>query len=152
MKRSKALLLGFSVLGLLIFALTNHYRIDYTKQYESQNRESISSHYGSKYEAAKTGPMLMEFSSPYCPSCRKTAPLIEKLTDACPKQGINVIQYDASNDENSYLVQQLSIQVLPSVVFFDESGNEVARLEGIQTEETIASYLKKIGGQACLSV
>jgi len=95
------------------------------------------------------GPMMMELYSPYCPSCSQMAPLVESLAKSCDAQGVSVVQYDISAAENEHLVDELSIDAVPTFVFIDETGRETERLVGKQTADALHSGLVGIGGRAC---
>lgn len=95
------------------------------------------------------GPIMMELYSPYCPSCSQMAPLVESLAKSCEAEGVSVVQYDISAAENEYLVDELSIEAVPTFVFIDESGRETERLVGKQTADALHSGLAGIGGRAC---
>lgn len=95
------------------------------------------------------GPMMMELYTPYCPSCMQMAPIIRRLADTCPGNGVQVRQYDVSSAENEHLMEELEIQGVPTFVFIDEAGIEVSRLVGKQSAEALESRLADIGGAAC---
>lgn len=98
---------------------------------------------------AVDGPMMMELYSPYCPSCSQMAPLVDSLAKSCEAEGVSVVQYDISAAENEYLVDELSIEAVPTFVFIDETGRETARLVGKQTFDALHFGLAGIGGRAC---
>jgi len=95
------------------------------------------------------GPMMLELYTPYCPSCRQMAPLVDRLAGACPRNGVTVHQYDISAAEHAHLAEELEVRAVPTFVFIDETGTETSRLVGKQTEETLEAGLADIGGAAC---
>ena len=95
------------------------------------------------------GPMMLELYTPYCPSCLQMAPVIDRLAGTCPKNGVQVRQYDVSTAENEHLLEELEVHAVPTFVFIDEAGVEVSRLVGKQSKETLESRLADIGGAAC---
>lgn len=98
---------------------------------------------------ALDGPMMLELYTPYCPSCRQMAPLVETLAEDCASKGVSVIQYDISSEDNEHLVEALDIDAVPTFVFFDGDGRETGRLVGKQTAEAIRAGLADIGGHTC---
>lgn len=99
--------------------------------------------------AALSGPVMLELYTPYCPSCSQMAPLVEDLAKSCAAEGVSVVQYDISTAENEYLVEELSIEAVPTFLFFDGSGRETARLVGKQTADALHAGLADIGGARC---
>lgn len=95
------------------------------------------------------GPMMLELFTPYCPSCRQMAPLVDRLVGACPRNGVAVHQYDISAPEHEHLADELEVRAVPTFVFIDETGTEISRLVGKQTAESLAAGLADIGGAAC---
>jgi len=98
---------------------------------------------------ATEGPMMLELFTPYCPSCRQMAPLVDRLAGACPRNGVAVHQYDISTPEHEHLAEELEVRAVPTFVFIDETGTEISRLVGKQTEKSLAAGLADIGGAAC---
>jgi thiol:disulfide interchange protein len=95
------------------------------------------------------GPMMLELYTPYCPSCRQMAPLMERLAKSCPQKGVAVVQYDISVSENEHFINELGIDAVPTFVFIDAAGQEAGRLVGSQTAETLHAHLAGIGGEEC---
>ncbi len=117
---------------------------------------ALTEHSRSAPTSAKTeasydddGPMMLELYTPYCPSCSQMAPLVRNLAEDCANQGVSVVQFDISAEENEHLVDELDIRAVPTFLFIDQTGRETARLVGKQTAEALESRLSDIGGRAC---
>ncbi len=76
-------------------------------------------------------------------------PLVENLVTQCDKKGVDVEMIDVSKEENESLIDEYRIVGLPTYVFIDEAGYEVARLVGAQTESTIKQALGALRGEDC---
>jgi len=140
---SRAKLLGL-VFVVTVTAVSVHHLTSDPKKFRARNSEKIPSS-----TDVVDGPMMMELYSPYCPSCSQMAPLVESLAKSCEAEGVSVVQYDISAVENEYLVDELSIEAVPTFVFIDETGREIERLVGKQSADALHSGLAGIGGRAC---
>jgi cytochrome c-type biogenesis protein len=94
-------------------------------------------------------PQMLEIFSEDCPSCKKMAPIVDKIKGRCTKEGVRVDAVDVSKPTSTHLVEELHIIGVPTFLFFDELGLEALRLVGEQTEGTLMRALVQVGGEAC---
>ena len=94
-------------------------------------------------------PTMIEFHSDYCPVCKRMAPLIEALTTQCNQRGVRIVRHDVSNPELEHLVEDYRLVGLPTYLFLDRDGKEVARLVGLQTEIGLLQSLSAVRGEPC---
>ncbi|MBA3752073.1 FAD-dependent oxidoreductase [Candidatus Dependentiae bacterium] len=84
-------------------------------------------------------PLLVEFYSPLCPSCRKMeAPLLalrEKY-----KNLVKILKVKVDQDQQTTLIDKQNITIIPAFVLFNK-GKEIKRLEGEATQETLSSFI-----------
>jgi thiol:disulfide interchange protein len=76
-------------------------------------------------------------------------PLVESLTTQCDRKGVNVEVLDVSLEKNEQLLEEHRIVGLPTYLFIDPKGQEVARLVGAQTESTLRQALGALRGEEC---
>ena len=83
------------------------------------------------------GRVLVDFWAPWCGPCRMQAPILEKLSgDDSVKAKICKI----NTDENASLAQKYGISSIPTLILF-EDGNEIERMVGVQTENSLKQKL-----------
>jgi len=86
-------------------------------------------------------PVVVDFWAPWCGPCRQLAPTIEKLaTEFEGKVKIGKM----NTDENQDTPGGLRISAIPTVLVF-QSGKEVDRLVGVNSESKFRSSLEKLG-------
>ena len=93
--------------------------------------------------------MMIEFFSPTCPACRAVEPTVRKMITTCEGKNIDIILADVTQPQSRAKALRFGIRAIPTFVFLDESGKEVARLLGVQTETTFRNHLAVLLGQAC---
>lgn len=72
------------------------------------------------------GLTLMDVGAPWCPPCRKMAPVIDSLERQYPK--VKVIRIDGSGQDA--LMEQLQVHSFPTFILYN-NGKEIWRKEGI---------------------
>lgn len=75
---------------------------------------------------------LMKFSADWCRPCHQQAKLLEGFKDA------EVVAIDVEEEEE--LAAKYGIRNLPTMILFDEAGNEVQRFTGLTQPEKISAY------------
>ncbi len=102
--------------------------------YRSEESGILYDYTPEAFEAAlKSGkPTLLDFSADWCPPCRITAPILEKLRDEY-RGKVNI--FTANADYERELVQKYGAEWYPTFIFFDKNGEEVMRIQGLIYEE-----------------
>lgn len=86
-------------------------------------------------------PALLEFGAGHCVSCKEMAKIIEELkTTVCDKVEFRMIYADKEKP----LFQQYKIMLIPTQVFLNADGKEVARNVGALTKEQVLAKLKEL--------
>ena len=86
-------------------------------------------------------PRMLEIGSVGCRSCASMVPVMEALErDYAGK--LSVEFYDIQSDTS--LISRYNITSMPTHIFLDADGNEVARLEGCITMEEIEPVLARL--------
>lgn len=94
-------------------------------------------------------PMMVELYAEDCPSCQRMKPVVDELVEQCDQKGVRVEAIDVGRPENSHLVDRYRVVGVPTFLFIDEAGAEVARLVGEQTPETLRRALSAVRGEEC---
>lgn len=85
------------------------------------------------------GVVLVDFWAPWCPPCVKLGPTIHKLAD---KYAGRAIVGKVNVDEQKQKAAQFGIRSIPTIMIF-KNGQNVERLVGLQSEETLTQLLEK---------
>ncbi|GMV43508.1 MAG: hypothetical protein AMXMBFR64_52240 [Myxococcales bacterium] len=100
---------------------------------------------------ASARPAVLELHSSNCPICKRMQPLVDRIEERCDG-GIDFVKKDVSLAENRALVSQHRVVGVPTYVFLDARGDEVARLVGQQTESALLQAVSVARGEQCPGV
>jgi len=87
---------------------------------------------------------FMELGADRCIPCKKMQPIMKEIAAAFPDR-VQVIFYDVWKDPAP--AEKYGIQLIPTQVFVDQKGKEIARHVGLFPKEEILELLKKHGVQ-----
>jgi thioredoxin 1 len=94
-------------------------------------------------ESLKSGkPVIADFGRGKCIPCKAMKPILEELS-VTYKDKVDVFILDI--DEYADLTNEHGVQMIPTQIFFDKSGNEVWRHEGFLEKEKITEKLAELG-------
>lgn len=89
-------------------------------------------------------PALIEFGAESCGQCKRLKVVLDGI--ARRYQGrARVVQVNVNKEPG--LTRQFKVMVIPTLVFFDARGREVARQYGYQDEPTVARRLHDLGAR-----
>ncbi|NEP47464.1 MAG: thioredoxin [Moorea sp. SIO3C2] len=83
------------------------------------------------------GPVVVDFTAPWCGPCRKIAPLMEQLAEDY-KDRVHVVKIDI--DANKATAKKYSIRSIPAVLIF-QGGEMVENIVGIAPYEKFTAAL-----------
>jgi rhodanese-related sulfurtransferase len=86
-------------------------------------------------------PTLLDFSADWCPPCRVTAPILEKLREEYDGR-FNIMTANADLEQD--LVIAYREEWYPSFIFFNENGEEVRRIRGLIFEEDFRLAIEEL--------
>jgi len=87
-------------------------------------------------------PTLAEFGRGVCIPCKAMKPILEELAvEYEGKLNVVIVEIDDHMDQT----RQHGIMAIPTQIFFDSSGQEIARHMGFYAKEDIIAQLKKMG-------
>ncbi len=96
-----------------------------------------------------SAPMMIAFTAKDCPICKRMKPVINNLVNQCDGNMVRVKMINISAAENHSLVGKYHLVGVPTFVFKDDTGAEVARLVGEQTEASLKQALSALRGKPC---
>jgi thioredoxin 1 len=114
-------------------------------QSKSANSEDESSYLASISLERVLGngkPTLAEFGWRKCIPCKEMKPILEQL-DAEYKGKLNVVIVEIPFNED--LAKKYRIAYMPTQIFFDSNGKEVARNVGLLPKAQIIARLEQMG-------
>lgn len=85
---------------------------------------------------------MVDLGAGSCIPCKMMAPILVKLEKRY-KGKAEIVFIDVRYDREQ--AQRFQIRAIPTQVFFDKEGKEVARHVGFMSEEAIVEQLKKMG-------
>jgi cytochrome c-type biogenesis protein len=100
-------------------------------------------------DSGRRMPTMVAMVSSDCPYCERMKPLVEAMTSRCDGRNVRLVTRDVSLDEHRHLVRRHRLVGLPTFLFLDDEGREVARLVGVQSERTLLQHLSALRGESC---
>ena len=92
---------------------------------------------------------MLEFVAAGCPVCQHMAPVVASAERDCSRHGVRVTQIDVATAEGRRTAAEYGVLGVPTFLFVDRDGREVARLVGQQPRETLIQSLEVLAGQKC---
>ena len=99
-------------------------------------REINDTNYKELLESGK--PVVIDFWAPWCGPCRSIAPIIEELAATYEERAI-IGKYNV--DEGDELSVEYGIRNIPTLLFFDKSGNMVDKHVGTITHDLLTAKI-----------
>jgi thiol-disulfide isomerase/thioredoxin len=99
--------------------------------------------------AIPSGPAVLEFTSEYCPACRKLAPVLEDARRQCLKAGVPVVHLDVESPSGSTFATTWQVTATPTVVFLDANHEELTRLVGARPLADVRHVIENAYGLEC---
>lgn len=94
-------------------------------------------------------PTMLAFVSGDCPVCEEMKPVLDRIAGLCDGRRVGIRLFDVAADENRPLADDFRLIGVPTFVFLDREGEEVARLVGRQSEQTLLQELSLLRGERC---
>lgn len=91
-------------------------------------------------------PQLVDIGSNSCVPCQMMAGELEELAQQYAGS-VEVVILDVYDKANEALVRQVGVQVIPTQLFIDPDGKELARHEGYISKEDMVQMFQELGYQ-----
>lgn len=89
-------------------------------------------------------PKMIEFGSKQCKACKAMEPVMENLKKS-HSEAFEIEFVDVWLPENNAFAKSYSISSIPTQVFLDSTGKELARNTGFFSEENILAKWRELG-------
>ncbi len=104
------------------------------------------------HEDGKHWPVMLELYSESCSVCERMEPIVAGISGQCHGKQVRIVQVDVSAPENRHFAEKFRLVGVPTFLFLDEGGEEVARLVGEQTDSALRQALSALRGEPCPGV
>ncbi len=95
------------------------------------------------------GPVMVEFVGRHCPVCLRMAPIVGAMKRECLGQGVKIHRIEVDAPGGRELARRHGVLGVPTFLFIDADGREVARMVGEQPHESLAQSLQVLSGGKC---
>ncbi len=92
---------------------------------------------------------LVEFVSPHCTVCAKTAPVVADLERRCTSGDGTILRVDVETPNGHALAQHFGVHAVPTFLQLDAQGAEIERSIGEQSRTELALALENVRGEPC---
>lgn len=91
---------------------------------------------------AKDMPSMVDFGATWCPACKQMKPIVDSIQKEYSGR-VKVIYIDV--DKNRQLAADSNVSSIPTQIYFDSNGKEVARHVGVDSVDNVRDRLDKLG-------
>ena len=85
---------------------------------------------------------VIKLSASWCGPCRTYAPIFHKVSQMEEFKDIEFEEIDV--EENSEIAEKYGVRNIPCTLIFNNLGDYVARLPGLQTEEDLYNKIREL--------
>lgn len=97
-------------------------------------------------------PTMIALVSSGCSVCEGMKPTLQRIAELCDGRRVGIRIIDVAAEGQRHLAREFRLVGVPTLVFLDREGEEVARLVGRQSETTIKQQLSLLRGERCPGV
>ena len=95
-------------------------------------------------EASVGMPKVIKFSSPMCSDCQKLAETLDEIDDEYDDR-VDFVEISVNNNskEVKEQIRKYNVKLVPTTIFLNSKGEQIARIEGAIPKEQIVYYLEE---------
>jgi cytochrome c-type biogenesis protein len=137
------------VVGVLLIVVAVSMAVDV---YRGVTTPQVARDWSTQVTTAKSGkrlPAMVEVYADNCSICKNMKPIVDKITGHCHENKVLVTTVNLSKKKNKGLTRKYRLVGVPTFLFLDKDGNEVARLVGRQSEQGLWQALSALRGESC---
>ncbi len=137
------------VVGVLLIVVAVSMAAD---AYRGATTPTVSADWSTKVTTASSGkrlPAMVEVYADNCTICKNMKPIVDRIANQCHEKKVLVRTVNLSNRKNKGLTRKYRLVGVPTFLFLDKDGNEVARLVGRQSETGLRQALSALRGESC---
>jgi len=86
---------------------------------------------------------LLIFVSSNCPHCPNAEKVVEKIAPEYYNYGLSFKKIRMKTSEGKELASKYNIMAVPTVLFLDDKNNEIQRIVGTPSEDSLRSKIEK---------
>ena len=93
---------------------------------------------------ATEGPLIIKFSSPMCYECQELEKVFKEVyPEYSNKVSLKKIDVTQKNKSTQQIIRTYNINLVPTCVFLDSSGNVIRVIEGMIQPKILENYIKE---------
>jgi len=104
---------------------------------------------GAPSPALMSGPVMVEFVGRTCPVCLRMTAVVRAAERDCAGESVRVQRVEVDGPGGRELARRFAVVGVPTFLFLDGGGGEVARLVGEQPLAMLEQSLQVLSGQKC---
>lgn len=95
-------------------------------------------------EASYGMPKLIKFSSPMCADCQAMEELIDEVDDEYDDR-VDFVEISVNNNSKEVVeqIKKYNVKLVPTMIFLNSKGEQVARVEGAIPKEQLVYYIEE---------
>ncbi len=140
------------VIGALLVVVALGMVWDMAKDAAVDESQALTAREFTTSKAGKRLPAMVELYAKNCPICKGMKPIVEEIVSECHGNKVLVRAVDVSHGRNRALAKRYRLVGVPTFLFLDRDGNEVARLVGKQSRQSLRQALSALRGETCPGV
>ncbi len=86
---------------------------------------------------------ILVFVSSHCPHCPNAEKVAEKIAPEYSEYGLSFRKVRMKTSEGKELASKYNIMAMPTILLLDDENNEIQRIVGAPSEESLRSKIEK---------
>lgn len=140
------------IIGALLVVVALGMVWDLAQGYAADDSRAVDARHLTTDAQGQRVPAMVELYSSNCSICKQMKPIVNDLVEQCHGKNVLVRTVNVSEGSNRALAKRYRLVGVPTFLFLDKEGKEVARLVGRQTPEALRQALSALRGERCPGV